>query len=183
MRRKAGRQRTRQSRTGERGHESGARAVDLLRHLAELIRKAYELGFHISAGELYRRPEQQALYVRNGRSTTMSSPHLKRLAVDLNFFRPAQDGQLKLSYEHEEVRPLGEFWQGPDAANRWGGNRSRFKDVPHFERRERASHGTPAVAAPAAVPGAGTPVPFAAPASRRLPWACTTRMGAMTWRR
>ena len=58
----------------------------------ELIRKAGELGFSVSAGELYRTPEQQALHVKNGRSTTMSSQHLKRLAIDLNFFRDGPDG-------------------------------------------------------------------------------------------
>ena len=41
-----------------------------LLHLAELIRKASELGFLASGGELFRTPEQQALHVKNGRSKT-----------------------------------------------------------------------------------------------------------------
>ena len=70
-------------------------AVFLL-HVSELIRKASELGFLASGGELYRTPEQQALHVKHGRSKTMKSLHLKRLAVDLNFFREAPDGTLAI---------------------------------------------------------------------------------------
>ncbi len=110
-----------------------------LLHVAELIQKASELGFYASGGELYRTSEQQALHVKNGRSNTMNSQHLKRLAVDLNFFKAAPDGTLKLTYDVEELRPLGQFWEGLDAANRWGGNWTSFKDTPHFERRESAA--------------------------------------------
>ncbi len=105
-------------------------------HVAELIRKASELGFHISGGELYRTTEQQALHIKNGRSTTMNSQHLKRLAVDLNFFKETPTGELQLTYDVEDLRPLGEFWENLDSANRWGGNWNSFKDTPHFERRE-----------------------------------------------
>jgi predicted chitinase len=117
-----------------------------LLHVAELIRKSSELGFQASGGELYRTSEQQALHVKNGRSTTMNSQHLKRLAVDLNFFKATPDGELKLTYDVEELRVLGQFWEGLDAANRWGGNWTSFKDAPHFERRETAT-AAPAVAA------------------------------------
>lgn len=133
-----------------------------LLHVAELIQKASELGFYASGGELYRTSEQQALHVKNGRSTTMNSQHLKRLAVDLNFFKAAPDGTLKLTYEVEDLRPLGQFWEGLDAANRWGGNWTSFKDTPHFERRESAAARSPtseepslrtvAAAAPAVLP-------------------------------
>ena len=110
-----------------------------LLHVAELIRKASELGFLASGGELYRTSEQQALHVQNGRSKTMKSLHLKRLAIDLNFFREAPDGALTLTYEIQELRALGEFWESLDPANRWGGNWTSFKDAPHFERRESAA--------------------------------------------
>jgi predicted chitinase len=133
-----------------------------LLQVAELIHKAVALGFQVSAGELYRTPEQQALHVKNGRSTTMSSQHLKRLAVDLNFFKLGADGQLHLTYDVEELRPIGQFWENLDPANRWGGNWSTFKDTPHFERRE-ASPPTPAVAPSPTTPMAAN----AAPAKRR----------------
>jgi predicted chitinase len=134
-------------------------AVFLL-HVSELVRKASELGFLVSGGELYRTPEQQALHVKHGRSQTMKSLHLKRLAVDLNFFREAPDGTLRLTYDVEELRALGEFWESLDPANRWGGNWSSFKDVPHFERRDGTSTPT---ASPA--PSATVNTQLAAPAS------------------
>lgn len=128
-----------------------------LLHVAELLNKAISLGFLVSGGELYRTPEQQALHVKNGRSTTMNSQHLKRLAIDLNFFRPDADGTPRLTYEVEDIRPLGQFWESLDPANRWGGNWSSFKDTPHFERRDTAAAGpTPSAPTPtfaaAAVP-------------------------------
>ncbi|MBN1481587.1 hypothetical protein EH223_04420 [candidate division KSB1 bacterium] len=107
-----------------------------LLHVSELIKKAAELGYVVSGGELYRTSEQQALHVKNGRSTTMNSQHLKRLAIDLNFFVENPDGSLKLTYDVEDLRPLGDYWESLDAANRWGGNWTSFKDTPHFERRE-----------------------------------------------
>jgi predicted chitinase len=136
-----------------------------LLHVAELIRKAAELGFVASGGELYRTAEQQAIYIKTGRSKTLDSQHLKRLAIDLNFFRPAPDGSLALTYDIDALRPLGDFWEGLDPANRWGGNWNNFKDAPHFERREGA-------AAPAAAPRptavvATAPAPASAPATDR----------------
>jgi predicted chitinase len=123
-----------------------------LQHVVELLRKASELGFQVSGGELYRTPEQQALHVQNGRSQTMSSQHLKRLAIDLNFFREGLDGQARLTYDVEELRPLGQYWESLDHANRWGGNWNTFKDTPHFERREGSPLAAPAVAATATAP-------------------------------
>lgn len=108
-------------------------------HVRELLQKAGELGFVVTAGELYRTPEQQALHVQNGRSKTMSSQHLKRLAIDLNFFRERPDGALDLVHDADTLRPLGDYWEGLDAANRWGGNWHSFKDTPHFERRDGAA--------------------------------------------
>jgi predicted chitinase len=134
-------------------------AVFLL-HVSELIRKASELGFLTSGGELFRTPEQQALHVQHGRSKTMKSLHLKRLAIDLHFFREAPDGTLTLTSDVEELRALGAFWESLDPANQWGGNWTSFKDAPHFERRDRTS--TPA-ALP--VPSAGVKTQRAAPAS------------------
>ena len=104
--------------------------------VCELLKKASELGFQTAGGELYRTPEQQLLHVQNGRSQTMSSQHLKRLAIDLNFFKDTPDRGLQLSYDVDDLRPLGQFWESLDPANRWGGNWSNFKDAPHFERRE-----------------------------------------------
>lgn len=114
-----------------------------MQHVALLINKAHELGLIVTAGELYRTPEQQKHYVQNGRSKTMNSQHLKRLAIDLNFFIPQESGKLKLVYDHESIRQLGAFWENLDDPNRWGGNWSSFKDTPHFERREHLASEVP----------------------------------------
>jgi len=112
-----------------------------LAQAAVLIRQAPEVGLVVTAGELYRTSEQQLIYFKNGRSRTMNSQHLKRLAIDLNFFERKPDGTLRLVYDGEGVRHLGAFWESLDPANRWGGRWSGFKDLPHFERRDQAISG------------------------------------------
>lgn len=98
--------------------------------VARLIAWCAENGWVVTGGELWRTPEQQAIYVQTGRSQTMQSNHLRRCAIDLNFFR---DGQLVQS--REQIAPVGAYWESLNPKNRWGGNFSSFKDIPHFERR------------------------------------------------
>ena len=108
-----------------------------LSDVARLISKAHDLGFQISAGEMWRTPEQQKIYFDSGRSKTMDSNHIKRLAVDLNFFK---DG--KLIGDKGTLQPIGEWWESLNPQNRWGGSwrglvengKSNFVDLPHFER-------------------------------------------------
>lgn len=97
--------------------------------VAKLVQHATQAGFVVTGGELARTVEQQQLHFRAGRSRTMKSNHLRRLAVDLNFFK---DG--KLTYDRAVLRPLGEFWESLSPLNRWGGNFTSLVDVPHFER-------------------------------------------------
>ena len=105
-----------------------AHQAAFLLDVAKLINKATELGFTVTGGELFRTAEQQQIYVKTGRSKTMNSFHLKRCAIDLNFFR---DG--KLVYDVPTLKPVGEYWQSLHPKNRWGGL-WRFVDLPHFER-------------------------------------------------
>jgi D-alanyl-D-alanine carboxypeptidase len=115
------------------GQEQEAFVTDVL----ALIVEARKLGFGVRFGEVYRTAEQQAIYVKTGRSKTMNSMHLQRLAIDLVLVR---DGVIAT---HEQIKPLGEFWQGLHPKNRWGGSwrglvesgKSRFIDAPHFERQ------------------------------------------------
>ena len=97
--------------------------------VCKLIEKATELGFQVTAGELYRPPEQQQIYVKTGRSRTMNSLHLQRRAVDFNFFK---DG--KLTYDKAALAPLGLFWESLHPLNSWGGNGVKLVDTPHFSR-------------------------------------------------
>ena len=111
-----------------------------LRDVVKLLAKAWELGFVVTGGELWRTPEQQKVYVQTGRSMTMNSRHLDRLAVDFNFFANGVlvSGPMAVSV----LRPLGEYWESLSPKNRWGGNFDRdfnrkdpFVDCPHFERK------------------------------------------------
>jgi D-alanyl-D-alanine carboxypeptidase len=104
--------------------------AQFLKHVTALLIKADQLGFVVTAGELFRTPEQQAIYVQSGRSKTMASNHMRRCAIDLNFFK---DGAL--TWDRIVLKPLGDYWETLDAKNSWGGNWNSFKDVPHFERR------------------------------------------------
>ena len=94
-----------------------------------LVNKATEMGFQVTAGELYRTPEQQQIHVRAGRSKTMNSLHLQRRAVDLNFF-----WQGKLCYDKTVLAPLGAYWESLHPLNSWGGNGVKLVDTPHFSR-------------------------------------------------
>jgi predicted chitinase len=115
-----------------------------MQHVAELINKAQDFGLAVTGGELFRTPEQQQIYLRDGRSKTLNSRHLKRLAIDLNFFRRGADDSLHAIYDVSEVRSLGAFWESLDPVNRWGGNWKNFKDLPHFERCESGTSPAPA---------------------------------------
>jgi hypothetical protein len=95
----------------------------------KLIQYATEQGFVVTGGELFRTAEQQAIYVQTGRSKTLNSNHLKRLAIDLNFFK---DGQI--IWDKGILAPLGAYWETLNPKNRWGGNFKSLVDCPHFER-------------------------------------------------
>lgn len=99
-----------------------------LHDVHKLLAFAWEQGYLVTLGEGYRTREQQEIHVKTGRSRTMNSQHMKRLAIDLFFFK---DG--KLTYDYPE---LGAYWEGLNKKNRWGGNFRSFPDAPHFERQE-----------------------------------------------
>ena len=103
--------------------------AEFLLDVGRLVQRATELGFQVTAGELYRAPEQQEIYVKTGRSKTMQSLHLQRRAVDLNFFK---DG--KLVYDKSAIAPLGAYWESLHPLNSWGGNGVKVLDLPHFSR-------------------------------------------------
>jgi hypothetical protein len=99
--------------------------------IIKLLTWATSQGYDVTFGEAQRSVEQQALYVKYGRSKTMNSYHIKRLAFDLFFFSSSG----KLLSSKEEMQPIGDYWESLSPMNSWGGNWNSFKDVPHFERR------------------------------------------------
>ena len=105
--------------------------------VAKLLAQAWELGFTVTFGEVQRPIEMQKLYVQSGRSKTMDSQHIKRLAIDLNLFKENR------VCTRADILPLGLWWEQLDPVNRWGGSwrglvdtgKSSFVDAPHFERQ------------------------------------------------
>lgn len=95
----------------------------------KLVEFIFSRGFTCTAGELQRPVEMQKIYVQIGRSRTMDSLHIKRLAGDLNIFK---DGVYIT--DKETLKPIGVYWESLSPKNRWGGNFKSFKDCPHFER-------------------------------------------------
>lgn len=104
-----------------------AEQAAFLLDVCKMIQWATEQGYVVTGGELSRPVEMQQIYVKTGRSKTMKSRHLDRLAIDLNFFK---DG--KLTYETEDV---GRYWESLSPKNSAGMFWKSFKDAPHFERR------------------------------------------------
>ena len=107
-----------------------AEQAQFLMDACKLVVFATKQGFVVTGGELFRTPEQQEIYLKTGRSKTMNSYHLKRCAIDLNFFKGGV-----LVYDKAVLQPLGDYWESLNKKNSWGGNWNSFKDVPHFERR------------------------------------------------
>ncbi len=98
------------------------------KNVALLILKAIELGIGLTFGHAFRDKATQKRLIALGKSWTMNSMHLKRLAVDFNFFI---DGEL--IYKHPKIQELGDYWESLHPANRWGGNWKKHQDTPHFE--------------------------------------------------
>lgn len=119
------------------------------KHIGFLINFANDSanGFALTFGEAWRSEETQAAHVKAGRSKTMNSQHLKRLAVDFNIFYKGKllfIGTNKDEFkEHLQIaKPLGEYWMSLDSKNVWGADWNRnfnlmdetFADPYHFER-------------------------------------------------
>ena len=109
-----------------------------LLNAAKLILWAFNGGYHIRGGELLRTAEQQQIYLKMGRSKTMNSRHLDKLAIDLNLIKNGS-----LSNNSEDYKPLSEYWMSLHPYNVWGSDWNRnhqytdekFLDPYHFEMR------------------------------------------------
>jgi hypothetical protein len=92
------------------------------RMVADLIIKAYEMGFEVTLGDAYRDPRVHGNMGERKSYSHPRSAHKVRLAIDLNLFK---DGEfLEGSDDH---RPLGEWWESQGGT--WGG---RFSDGNHY---------------------------------------------------
>ena len=96
------------------------------RHIALLILWAINEGYEVTFGDAYRDPRVHGQYGEKKSYASANSEHKRRLAVDLNLFK---DGEyLGGTDDHA---PLGEFWEGLDELNEWGG---RWDDGNHYQR-------------------------------------------------
>lgn len=109
-----------------------------VKNIAELILYASANGLGLTFGEARRTIEQQRIYVREGKSQTLNSNHLKALAIDFNVFE--WDGEdWELTWSWNKIKTLGDYWVTLDLNNRWGGDWNRngirdgWIDAPHFE--------------------------------------------------
>jgi hypothetical protein len=90
--------------------------------LALLILEAERLGYQVKVQELNRDLETQKKYVAEGKSKTLDSRHLDKLAADIVLFRAGS-----LVEDQEAFRPLGVYWES--LGGRWGG-RFGFESQP-----------------------------------------------------
>lgn len=102
---------------------------EFIKDVSKLIEYCVNNNVKITGGELFRTKEQQDIYIKTGKSTTYNSNHLKRLAIDLNFFINEE-----LCYDKKLLQHIGNYWESLNTKNKWGGNYKTFLDVPHFER-------------------------------------------------
>lgn len=90
--------------------------------VAQLILKAYEMGYEVTLGDAYRDPRLHGnVGVKLGYGHSKSC-HKIRLAIDLNLFKEGKF--LEGSAAHTE---LGEWWESQGGT--WGG---RFNDGNHY---------------------------------------------------
>lgn len=113
-----------------------------LQDVARLILFAISNEFKLTLGEGYRPQVLQQMYYDSGASKTLHSKHRERLAIDFNIF--AFGVYLNQRHHRNIAKPLGDYWEGLNPKNRWGGSwrgliengESDFIDIPHFERME-----------------------------------------------
>lgn len=98
------------------------------KNVAKLILWAAENGIEVVIGEVQRTLDQQRLYVRAGKSRTMDSKHLLKLAVDFALF---VDG--KYTVAREPHAKMGAYWKSLHPCNVWGGDFAKLQDLVHFE--------------------------------------------------
>ncbi len=97
------------------------------RHIALLILWAVNEGYEVTFGDAFR---DHGEYGEEKSYASAFSQHKRRLAVDLNLFK---DGEYQSTTAAHAA--LGEFWEGLDEHNVWGG---RWEDGNHYQRNTSA---------------------------------------------
>jgi hypothetical protein len=93
--------------------------------IPSLLTKAFDLGFQVRIGDVYRDPRAHGEMGEQGPYGSPTSNHKNKCAVDLNLFK---DGvYLTTTADHKE---LGEWWDTQHELTRWGG---AYDDANHYE--------------------------------------------------
>lgn len=95
--------------------------------VADLIIKAYDLGYEVTLGDAYRDPRLHGAVGEKKGYGHPKSCHKLRLAIDLNLF----DNEGNFLTTTEDHRKLGEWWESQGGS--WGG---RFNDSNHYSLEE-----------------------------------------------
>jgi hypothetical protein len=99
---------------------------EFAQQVANLIKKAGELGYGVTFGEAWRTPEQAALNAKSG-AGIFNSLHMDRLAIDLNLFK---DGVYIT--DDRGHRELGAWWKTLGPRYCWGGDFRPRQDPNHY---------------------------------------------------
>lgn len=127
--------------------ELRAKQKTFLQNICRLVEFAFKNGYELTCGEFFRSPETQHAHVMAGRSQTMNSLHLKRLAADFNIFingRLLFSDSAQVNSDLLKAKSLGDYWVSLNVKNRWGGDFDKdgnpingaFKDGGHFEMQD-----------------------------------------------
>lgn len=92
------------------------------RMVADLIIKAYDMGYEVTLGDAYRDPRLHGAVGEKKGYSHPKSCHKVRLAIDLNLFKGG-----KFLEGSDSHKPLGEWWEKQGGT--WGG---RFNDGNHY---------------------------------------------------
>jgi len=122
---------------------------EFLQNVVKLLNRAEELNIKVTLGEAFRPFELHLLYLHGytvvekdysialepskKKAWTKTSKHLKRLAIDFNFFIKNDNREYELTYDIEGLTPLGNYWESLNDKNSWGGFWTNPPDVQHFQ--------------------------------------------------
>lgn len=95
--------------------------------LARLLTDLILAGYNPVLSEVYRTPEQQEIYVQQGKSKTMKSKHLERVAADILLFL---DGVYLT--KNEDYKVMADLWKSYDE-NCVAGYDWKFGDGNHVQ--------------------------------------------------
>jgi len=97
--------------------------------LIKLFAFIYDKGWAVTLGDAYRDPRVFGMVGDRKGYGKPGSNHKVRLAIDLNLFKPDENGRMEYVTSTEGHKDVGEYWETLHPDCRWGG---RFMDGNHY---------------------------------------------------